>query len=1213
MQPNAASITLNRVVGGGPSNILGNLSANGQVFLINPNGILFGVGASVNTGGFVASTRNISNADFLNGNYTFSGTSSAEIINQGSINSDGSYVALLGAQISNTGLISAKMGTVALAAGNAVTLDLVGDGLLKVTVKEGAVNALVKNSGMIRADGGQVIMTAKSAGALLNTAVNNTGVVQAQTLSNVNGKIVLLGDMETGTVHVSGTLDASAPNGGNGGFIETSAANVKVANTAKVNTQAAKGKPGRWLIDPSDFNIGGTASNISGSTLSTNLSTGNVEILSSGGSAGGAGNVNVNEAVTWAAVTNLTLTASNNINVKANILATGTTAGVFLNANTANGSETASGTGQLNIDSGMSIGLPNVSPTSITALQINGASYSVINTLGLQGSLTGTDLQGLSGADKAKNYALGSSIDASATGLGAWYTAGGFAPITPLSGNFNGLGHSINGLSINLPSQNYVGLFGSVSSGGTISNTNMVGGSIIGASYVGNLAGWVTGSISNSSSSANITGASYVGGLAGWVAGSVSNVSTTGNINGASYLGGVAGWVTGSVSNVSAAGNVNGASYLGGSIGWITGTLSNSHATGNVTASGDYSGGLAGWATGDAVNLVNNYATGNVSGLADVGGLVGVSTLTTGDISGNYATGSVAGVTNVGGLMGTSTITTGSVFQNFATGNVSGTTNVGGLIGTTTITTGDFYTNYAAGNISGTTSPGGLLGVNTITTGFLKENYATGAVTGTTTVGGLVGVNTASNSGNFWNITASPAALGVGKAMSAADMQQQVNFTSATAANGGVNPGWNFTNTWVVSNDATNPLLQAYLKPLTITANDAMKNYDGLAYNGSAGVSYSVTPDFAKLNLTNLAYTTVGGNINAGNYSIMASGAVSPLSQFSYAITFGAGALTVNKASATVTANSALGNYTGVAQSVSGFSATGLVNGETAASALTNVTASGTGTNAGSYTTTASGTASNYTLSFVDGAMVIAPVAATVTANSALGNYTGLAQSVSGFSATGLVNGELASVLTGVSTSGGTGTNAGSYASTASGSASNYTLSFVDGALAIAPIAATVTANSATKPYTGQSQFVTGYTATGLVNGETVSVLTGITDIDGVGTNVGSYTNRAFGSANNYTLSFVNGALVIIPAATNGVTNTIEAAAYGALAPSDIGIFATSLTNGDKTPMLYALTATPVGAINLGSYNSTITGAGSKAENTLSIVDGKAVIGSVQE
>ena len=86
---------------------------------------------------------------------------------------------------------------------------------------------------------------------------------------------------------------------------------------------------------------------------------------------------------------------------------------------------------------------------------------------------------------------------------------------------------------------------------------------------------------------------------------------------------------------------------------------------------------------------------------------------------------------------------------------------------------------------------------------------------------------------------------------------------------------------------------------------------------------------------------------------------------------------------------------------------------------------------------------------------------------------------------------------------------------------------------------------------------------------------------------------------------------VIIPAATNGVTNTIEAAAYGALAPSDIGIFATSLTNGDKTPMLYALTATPVGAINLGSYNSTITG--SKAENTLSIVDGKAVIGSVQE
>ena len=171
-------------------------------------------------------------------------------MNQGSITADGGYVALLGASVSNEGVISARLGTVALAAGNAFTLDVAGDGLLNVMVNEGAVNALVQNGGIIRADGGQVLLTALSAGNLLQSAVNNTGVIQAQTIENHNGTIRLMGDMQSGTVNVGGTLDASAPNGGNGGFSETSAAHVKIANDVNITTAAPKGVTGTFLIDP---------------------------------------------------------------------------------------------------------------------------------------------------------------------------------------------------------------------------------------------------------------------------------------------------------------------------------------------------------------------------------------------------------------------------------------------------------------------------------------------------------------------------------------------------------------------------------------------------------------------------------------------------------------------------------------------------------------------------------------------------------------------------------------------------------------------------------------------------------------------------------------------------------------------------------------------------------------------------------------------------
>ena len=170
-QPSSSSVALNRVLGTDPSVILGNLSAKGKVFLVNANGILFGKTANVNVGGLVASTLDMSNTDFLAGKMSFAGTSSAGVRNDGTIDAKGGYVALLGANVANNGTIKANFGTVVLAGGEAITLDVAGDGLLNVVVDKGAVGALVQNGGLIRADGGKVVMTAQGAGELLHPAV----------------------------------------------------------------------------------------------------------------------------------------------------------------------------------------------------------------------------------------------------------------------------------------------------------------------------------------------------------------------------------------------------------------------------------------------------------------------------------------------------------------------------------------------------------------------------------------------------------------------------------------------------------------------------------------------------------------------------------------------------------------------------------------------------------------------------------------------------------------------------------------------------------------------------------------------------------------------------------------------------------------------------------------------------------------------------------
>ncbi|MFV2838667.1 filamentous hemagglutinin N-terminal domain-containing protein, partial [Escherichia coli] len=241
-QPNSSAVALNRVVGGGESKIMGNLKANGQVFLVNPNGVLFGKDASVSTSGFVASTRDIKNDDFMNRRYTFSGgqKAGAEIVNQGALTTNaGGYIVLAADKVSNSGTIRTPGGKTVLAAGERVTLQLDNGGLTSVQVSGDVVNALVENRGLISARDGQVYLTAFGRDMLMNTVLNVSGVVEAGGMHRQDGNIVLDGG-DSGVVHLSGTLQADNASG-QGGKVVVQGQNILLDKGSSITATGGQG------------------------------------------------------------------------------------------------------------------------------------------------------------------------------------------------------------------------------------------------------------------------------------------------------------------------------------------------------------------------------------------------------------------------------------------------------------------------------------------------------------------------------------------------------------------------------------------------------------------------------------------------------------------------------------------------------------------------------------------------------------------------------------------------------------------------------------------------------------------------------------------------------------------------------------------------------------------------------------------------------------
>lgn len=1107
-QPSVNSATLNRVTGDTTSTIAGTVNATGSVFLVNPNGIQITASGAVNVGrGFVASTLDINDADFMSGQGTFTGNGGL-VSNSGTITVTGSggFVGLLGGQVNHTGLIAAPAGQVTIGAVTKATLDLNGGGFLSIALPDAA---------RVNADGTAALVSTADAQNAVRNIVNLPGSVAAQSAAGNNGDVTLSGTVDVssdsgnaGTIMAignamtaKGTLLARATGtSGDGGFIETSGNTVDFAGLT-VKSAASNGKLGTWLIDPIDITVDAAAA----ATISSALEDNNVALLTTADSASGpgvqtpgSGDINIDSAITWTGPGELSLTAIGAINIDAPI--TGNNGYLVLSSGLVDANSAVS-VGNFWLKSGSwvqnSATLPSFNVVNNFVIGSRSVPAYFTRVLGGNGS-AGTpyqvaDIYGLQGmaSAPAAHILLANDIDAS--GTGSWNYGYGFDPLGDLSGsfgsftgNFDGQNHTITGLTINGGSSPYTGLFGSVENA-TISNVDLANVQIVGTIYTGALFG----------SAVNTT---------------IDNVSTSGAVSGGVAVGGLGGYMSGgTVSNASSSASAYGtqSSYSHGTGGLLgssfNSTISDSYATGLVEASESrYVGGLVG-ISGSVI--VDSYATGNVSTNADggyAGGLVGHNghiirdSYATGSVSVHQGEGSLAG-----GLTGTNNAT---IERSYASGNVDnfGGGSAGGLSGMNYGIIADAYATGAVtrSDIGGSYAhSGGLVGNNY---GSIDRTYATGVVAWDgNNPGGLVGYSEGGLYNSFW-LNSSADDNGYGQALTASEMRDPAFFQGS---------GWDIANTggstsiWRIYEGQTAPLLRSLLTPLNVTANSAT-----VTYNGSAQMVTGYTPSISGATLQGTAVYSGGTGTDAGKYDHGVSGLYS--GQQGYDITFVTGALNINQAMLTAItysiadATSTFGTLATLgAVTLSGLASVDIGNvGGTVGlfSGGTQVAHSAT-LNAGTYAQRVTGltgsAASNYTIASsgnTDGILVVNKLALTGTIAESSSTYgSALAPGAAIFTnmvAGHEVTGNVSIDTTGVLSSSGHlktgfyngGYPGGQFVSSLNGaSAGNYTFDNVVGAYYVGQKVIGASIASASSIY--GSEFIRGsVTLTGLIDGDDV-------------------------------------------------------------------------------------------------------------------------------
>ena len=1166
IQPSASSVTLNRVLDTNGSQILGSINANGQVFISNPNGVLFGPNSQVNVGGLIATTQNISVDDFMAGKSTFEGTGAAgSVVNQGTLEAAlGGYIALLAPSVRNEGVVLAREGTVAFAAGDKTVVQFNGPQLVTVMVDRPVLDALVENKQMVRADGGLVIFSARSANAVLSSVIRNTGAIQANTLVNRQGRIMLEGGTQ-GVVEVGGTLQASGVDTGTqGGTISVTGDKVSVVSGALLDATGQAGG-GNVLIGGG---WQGTDPTIQ-SANAVNIASG--AVLNASAIQNGKGGT----VVAWSDTQNITGVTK----VQGTLIARG---------------------GALGGDGGR--------------IETSGRWISTSGASGDASAQKGKGGQWLFDPYDVEIVATPAVTNQAMNSLNTWSPTG--ISSTILNNDITNLLDAGTSVTVLVPT----------TGGGALSGNIKVSAPIIQQA---------------ASPSANLTLSAYRNLLID------QPISLSGNTGTLQLTAGTGSSAQGyiSIDNAITANTVSVDNFASGPV-----TQSAAISANNIRINTP----LSAVTLNDTSNQIGALAA-NVQSLSiktnqgvDKGSLYGkgMSIGTVGDLTGVIATGDIAISVLNGNLFIDKSITTSSTSSSalklnagasLSTGAYSGTNSVNNPYGPNIILASDFSSTsqtisvgsggtgllYTGGYDNSGASLSSYLGSNKsrYNSNESTTNFSTAVGTGltaiyrqnpnmvvtgpssSTTYGSAATFGTNSISGLANSDTSAGMTLGsysFTSSLSTSGNQKAGSYSVVpTGASNGLGYGISYTNGTL----SVTPKVLTYVSG--IVAND--KPYDGNTVatidTSNVVISGNITNDlitggsaqgaFANKNAGAGKIVTLSDPIlygaDAANYSVN-------LSQLTTSAT-------INQAPAVVTAGSLTTTYSGTTQFILGtnFTATGLVGGETK-SVLTGVSASGSGLNAGTYTTTASGTDTNYSLTFVPGSLLVNPAPLTVTANSRSKTY-GDTMTFAGteFTTSGLKNSQTATSAT-LTTSGSVATAAtGSSPYTITPSAltggtfnsSNYAITYVNGALTVNKAPLTITANSFTKTY-GDTLTLTGneFATSGLKNSETTTsaslITTGAVATAPYSSSPYSITPSAITGANgfntsNYTITYVNGGINVSKAPLS-VTANSYVKTYGDLMTFSGTEFSTSGLKNSETAT--NATITSLGTPASASYSS---------------------------
>lgn len=1189
IQPNASSVALNLIGGASPAKILGHLLSNGQIFLLDPYGIVFGKTATIDVGGIVAASTGLSRYGMVSG--------TGNIVNDGYITATpGGSVGLYGENVYDSGIVTAYAGNISLIAENTTSVY----GVLNASAPYGGNGGQIDTSGnRVNISNGAYIDTSSVDGRTgtwtmdpvsfyigMNTGMaNNT---QGNTLyyEDISGSLLsselatnnIVIDSTQGLKGTQGTIYVDSPVVWNSGNSLT----LNAVQNVNINATVTNSGTGNIVLRADDMNIGGVANASAGYDSATNTLTGvatGIGTVNMAASTGTAGSLTVytNPANYGTALVNPSTGAAYK-----NANSAGTTTAYdllssnpdlyFIDDNTDAGSPSVINTvSSNNYALNTNIVLPNAQSTSLSGADLLQVQYATYDTSGV-------------------SYQAGSATNSN------WVRFGRL--LLPFTGNFNGLNHTISGLYTSEPTNSlpYVGFIGNYS-GSLVENVGLLNETLYGTFSNGGLTGGIGGVVSvqnsglvnnvYSTGSATITPigtgtGTNVGGVVGVDASSatVKNswsdftiISTETSSNNSSF-GGVVGLNYGTVSLSHGSGNVTGMGMGGGLVGANPGSIINSYATGNVvglspnTSTYEQTGGLVGQNNG---SIVNSYATGSVStpgGWVDLGGLVGAQY--GGEIAGAYATGNVSGGTYSGfnfgvegGLVGHAQ---GTVANSYATGNVFGHDQsgqgggAGGLIGMLYGTLGNAYSDGRVSTVSGGINNGGSIGI-TVSGAVVSGDYYDSS-----TSGAFQGIGTNQGGNSVSGLTTAQ----FGNASSFVNY----SFNSTTGTGFSNDHAWLMGNVAIDGSFVPAPILTGPVGWETITVSPTSFLYNATGYSGPPTVTETTTLGATPLNLSSLRFGGSGiGASNVGAYSITPEGLTwTPPTQngINYVV-YVPGTLQIDPTPLTLTGIKA-GNKVYDGTTTASISNPGTLSGLKGGQTL-NISAPSSGTfsspNVGlsdvsidGYTLeNGTGSASNYFLSpvqFTTASIIPANLSLATTATKTYDGNGTISISGADSSVGGLASGQTASVqpLDGVLNSSNVGTNIGGTVSLTSGdisgntafesamTAGDYVLpaSFNGGNVTPAPLSITLV--NPTKTYDNSTMATLNMAdtnVTGFVSGQGISSLNGSGTYSqtGAGTNLtvtatlnsGDMTAMAGTHLSNYSLpSGEVGTGTIVPA-----------------------------------------------------------------------------------